>query len=277
MAMTAQGDSQEGDYLLGHTEREAERLRRAAQAHEQYVETLFDQIGLAPGMTCLDVGSGTGADMELMGRRVGTTGKVVGLDINADQGREVAARLNQTGTSEYVFVEGDVNTIDTLPTARHDVTYARFLLSLQRDPIEVIRRMWNWTRKGGCLALIDVDFRSMGVFPPSAAMAEVRRVIYELYTQTGRDPELGGKLPEYVDRACGGPPSRINVWAEAGSLHEGRYFVEEFYRSITPAALRLGVTTAENVEAFHAEVDDLSEGSPYVVYNLTVGTWKRKE
>jgi hypothetical protein len=124
---------------------------------------------------------------------------------------------------------------------------------------------------------MDYDLRSMGAFPFSAPMVEYRRVGYEVFTRTGRDPELGGKLPEYVDRACGGPPCRINVWAYSGSLLEARHGMVELYRSLTPVALELGVTTAENVQAFHAGMDSLSEGSPYYTSPLIVGTWKRKE
>jgi ubiquinone/menaquinone biosynthesis C-methylase UbiE len=277
MEMTARGDWHEGDYVLGQTEREAERLRRQAEANERYVETMLDQIGLAPGMACLDVGSGTGAAMELMGRRVGRTGKVVGLDINGEQGREVAAQLNQGKTSEYMFVEGDVNSIDTLPTEHFDVTLACLLLLHLRDPIAVIRRMWSWTRKGGCMAVIDTDCRSIDSFPPSPLVEEGRRVFYEVFKRSGRDAEIGCKLPAYVDRACGGPPSRTNVWLYSCPLVEYRDAGVEFYRSLIPAAIELAVTTPENVEAYLAEADRSLEDDGYFIGGLTVGTWKRKE
>ncbi len=51
------------------------------------------RVGLKPGMSCLDVGSGPGAVMRLMADRVGPQGRVTGIEIDAKLGAQALADL----------------------------------------------------------------------------------------------------------------------------------------------------------------------------------------
>ena len=44
---------------------------------------MLELIGVREGWCCLDIGCGPGGITELLSRRVGSTGRVVGLDMNA--------------------------------------------------------------------------------------------------------------------------------------------------------------------------------------------------
>ncbi len=50
---------QEKAYVLGRTEREAQRLRDQAKLLEEFTQITLSQIGLTSGMACLDVGCGS--------------------------------------------------------------------------------------------------------------------------------------------------------------------------------------------------------------------------
>jgi cyclopropane fatty-acyl-phospholipid synthase-like methyltransferase len=67
-------------YALGHTPEEYERLRAQARVWAAATGRLLDQVGLGPGATCLDAGCGPGETMRLMAERVGSAGRVLGLD-----------------------------------------------------------------------------------------------------------------------------------------------------------------------------------------------------
>ncbi|ODS01083.1 hypothetical protein AUC68_11920 [Methyloceanibacter methanicus] len=79
-------------YIHSRDEQEYARLRNQAEMWQGASEALFDEIGLAPGMSCLDVGSGPGSVMRLMADRVGEKGTVTGLRSTAVSG----ARRSQT-------------------------------------------------------------------------------------------------------------------------------------------------------------------------------------
>ena len=53
---------------------------------EPTTSRLLDQVALAPGARCLDAGCGPGETMRLMAQRVGPSGRVTGIDVDASLG-----------------------------------------------------------------------------------------------------------------------------------------------------------------------------------------------
>jgi SAM-dependent methyltransferase len=72
----------EGDagYVLGHSERELDRLTAQARFIEPITRRFFVEAGIAPGMSVLDVGCGAGDVSFLAAELVGESGEVVGVD-----------------------------------------------------------------------------------------------------------------------------------------------------------------------------------------------------
>lgn len=60
------------------------RLNVLAQVLEPTTLALFERVGIAPGMACLDVGSGGGDVTSLLAQGVGERGRMVGLDVDAE-------------------------------------------------------------------------------------------------------------------------------------------------------------------------------------------------
>jgi ubiquinone/menaquinone biosynthesis C-methylase UbiE len=92
------------NYLLGHSPDEYERLLRHGRMQEPATRRVFHAVGLRPGWTCLDIGCGPGAVMQVMGELTGPSGEVTGIDRDAKAGREAVERLQATGTSRYRFI-----------------------------------------------------------------------------------------------------------------------------------------------------------------------------
>jgi 2-polyprenyl-3-methyl-5-hydroxy-6-metoxy-1,4-benzoquinol methylase len=67
-------------YVLGHSEREIDRLIAQAGFIEPITRRFFVEAGIAPGMTILDVGCGVGDVAFLAAELVGPSGEVVGID-----------------------------------------------------------------------------------------------------------------------------------------------------------------------------------------------------
>ena len=64
MAGTSKGNPD--GYVHARDAREYQRLRNQARLWQAATETTLDAAGLAPGMSCLDVGAGPGAVMRVM-------------------------------------------------------------------------------------------------------------------------------------------------------------------------------------------------------------------
>src|SRR4051794_11047087 len=67
-------------YLLPASASELERLRLQARVWEPEAETLLDRIGVQPGWRCADLGCGAMGILGPLSRRVGPTGRILGLD-----------------------------------------------------------------------------------------------------------------------------------------------------------------------------------------------------
>ena len=109
-----------------------ERLKILSRVMRESTVKVFERAGITEGMTCLDVGCGSGDVTLEMVRRVGPNGRVVGADIDStklDLCRADAHELNM-GNVEFRMVD-----IRERPTsAEFDVVHARFLLTHLTDP-----------------------------------------------------------------------------------------------------------------------------------------------
>src|SRR5258708_39225271 len=68
------------EYLLGHSERELDRLQAQARLIDPVTRRFFHDAGVGPGIRVLDVGSGAGDVAFLVADLVGDSGEVVGAD-----------------------------------------------------------------------------------------------------------------------------------------------------------------------------------------------------
>jgi ubiquinone/menaquinone biosynthesis C-methylase UbiE len=127
---------------------------------ESATRRVFHAVGLRSRWTCLDIGCGPGAVMQLMGELTGPSGEVTGIDRDAEAGREAVERLQATGTSRYRFVEADMESIDEIAGAPFDLTFARLALLHARDPVALLRKMYSWTKPGGYIAVQDIHIRA---------------------------------------------------------------------------------------------------------------------
>ena len=72
-----------GSYPIESRGGEIERLHIQGAAMAPDTERMLELIGVREGWSCLDIGCGPGGITDQLSRRVGSTGRVVGLDMNA--------------------------------------------------------------------------------------------------------------------------------------------------------------------------------------------------
>jgi SAM-dependent methyltransferase len=110
---------------------------------------------LHKGETVLDLGSGAGADVLISARRVGATGKAIGLDMTDEMLELARANAAEAGVANVEFVKGYIEDIP-LPDGSVDVVISNCVINLAADKRKVLAETARVLRPGGRFAVSDV-------------------------------------------------------------------------------------------------------------------------
>lgn len=108
-----------------------------------------------PGDTVVDIGCGAGVDSILAARKVGPSGRVVGVDMTAEMVRKATAYAAAAGVTNAEFHQGEA---DRLPAGdgAADVVISNGVFNLCLDKPKVLAEVFRVLRPGGRVQMADI-------------------------------------------------------------------------------------------------------------------------
>jgi ubiquinone/menaquinone biosynthesis C-methylase UbiE len=152
-------------YVLGHSDRELERLHRQAQLINPITRHILVEAGLSPGMRVLDVGSGAGDVAFLAAELVGPSGQVVGVDRSSIALARARSRAEEKALGNVTFHDGELSAM--VFGQLFDAAIGRYVLCFQPDPVALLRETSRFVRPGGIILFHEADREQMRSFPPT--------------------------------------------------------------------------------------------------------------
>jgi len=261
------------DYTIERGLRVRERMNLLAAVNGPATLALFDTVGVATGWRCLDLGSGGGHVAIELGRRVGPSGAVVGIDLD-----EELLQLAQGDAAEQRLgnITFRVTAIEEFAESGFDLAFARMVLMHLRDPGRAIDTMAAAVRPGGVVAVEDANFEGCFTYPPCSAYDHWVAWYRETVRRRGGDPDLGPRLPSLLS-AAGLSEVQVRV-AQPAYLAGPHKHLQVLSMTMQRAAvLATGVATADDYDAAHAELQAfVDDATTLVAAPRVVQAWGRR-
>jgi SAM-dependent methyltransferase len=146
--------------FVGYPPEQLDRLPAAAVESFAGVGYPFAAGVIQSGDTVLDIGSGSGTDAFIAAGLVGSSGRVIGLDLTEAMRDKLRAIAAAAGAANLEVLAGNAEAIP-LPEASVDVVSSNGVLNLVPDKPRAIREIARVLRDGGRLQIADVVVRTL--------------------------------------------------------------------------------------------------------------------
>jgi SAM-dependent methyltransferase len=230
----------EADYVWGTDLTEQQRLLKQIELYIPEATWLLDRLELAPGSRAIDLGCGPLGILDLLSKRVGARGAVVGIEWEPRFVDMAGTLLRERGIENVSVSSGDASATG-LPDASFRFVHERLLLIVVPEPEKIVREMARLAEPGGVVALEDVDVGTWICEPPHSAWERLFATFETVYTREGKDLRIGRRLPGLL-RAAGlvnvgcKPHARVNG---PGDFHQQQLlvFIKLFWGRIVEQGL----------------------------------------
>jgi ubiquinone/menaquinone biosynthesis C-methylase UbiE len=236
-------------YLLGRTDREYERLIDQARWINPYTEKLFADVGIKAGMRVLDIGSGVGDVSLVLGKLVGSTGEIIGVDQDSLALARAKERTDKARITWVKFLHGDFRKLSL--DGLFDAIVGRYVLMYQADPLAAIKSVTRHLSPIGVVAFQELDMSRIPICWPRVPLFEqCFRWARAANRKAKVHIDMGLNLYRtFLAANLTNVGLRLDTLVGAGPDFEGYRIIAESMRSILPILEKSSIATAEQVGA----------------------------
>jgi ubiquinone/menaquinone biosynthesis C-methylase UbiE len=275
MTESQSGEARAG-YVLGHSERELDRLHRQALLFADLTRDLLVRGGLKAGMRVLDIGCGVGDVSVIAADLVTSKGAVTGIDPSREALAVARARLEALGKPWVTFAPGTLEGLED--GSGFDAAIGRFILIHLTNPAEALSQLRRRLRPGAVISFIEFDLSTAAAYPPLPLLQQCIGWVGEVYRRMGRQLDMGVGLFGAF-RAAGLKPEMVGLTRITTSDDgAGVDFLVESIRSLMPAMEKLGIATRDvvNIDTLRDRLlQETTSGDHCVFYPRLVGAWAK--
>jgi SAM-dependent methyltransferase len=242
----------------------------AAALSEMRAKTIAE-LGLVPGMSVLDAGSGAGELAIGLAPQVQPGGRVVGVDLNP----ELFERARAAAASACVEVDFRVGDIRELPFERDEFDVVRservFQYLDQSEAPRAAAELVRVAKPNGVVQIVDPNHLQTAI---TATDRELAHLLVKQFTIISKNPEsglfLGGLL-----RAAGVPDVRVELWPTVFASLDA-------FRAVRDLKSELGYLVARRVvnpdrtAAFLADLETRDREGSFLATVITYAATGRK-
>jgi ubiquinone/menaquinone biosynthesis C-methylase UbiE len=249
--------------------------------------TLFEPLtkqtlmnaGLRKGMSCIDIGCGSGSVSRLLSRMVGKTGRVVGVDIDERYLHYCRQSIDPSEQKNVQFIKDDICKSQLIGKEMFDIIYSRFMFQHLKNRKEAVRAMKQMLKKSGTVLIQELDHApgSWLCYPENEVFNTLRRVYVTLVMKAGGDPLAGRKLYKLLIEESF--DANVECYSPCILMGQEQYssLGWQLAESLKPQILEYGLQTEQEYAKMYKGLKDLakSRGS-FVAYSRLFSALGRK-
>jgi len=189
--------------------------------------------GIREGEVVVDLGCGGGMDVFLAARKVGSSGRVIGIDMTAEMLERARAGQQKLGLTNVEFHQA---TIDRLPLPDNsvDCVISNCVINLVPDKLAVFREILRVLKPGGRVALSDIALKQelpsevkqsveayVGCISGAILIDDYRSQLEQAGFASVVVTDTGSDLNAYAMASDGGCCGGGSCGSDEKSLHDG--------------------------------------------------------
>ena len=241
-------------YVLDGTDEDLKRLHAISDLTAEFARIALHRVGVQEGWNAIECGCGPLGALPVLAEAVGSSGKVVGVDLNEEAVNRARSITQTLGLDNVDAVVGDLH--DSAPAelgAPFDLAYSRQFLLHQPDPIRTLTRIAALLRPGGVLVAQE-PFRNPGwrSQPDNRYVSAHWEVLYESIERAGTPHGVVGDLPRFA-RAAGLEVTAMSGYSVVVAPEMGLQIAAANMAAVRDRALELGA-------ASESQFDDITAG-----------------